>query len=147
MSTISTDLSLEERLDRLETIEAAREVLARYADACDAQDIEAVAGLFAADAVLDVPGQAYRGSAEVRAFFRQAWEADSSQKSHFITNVKTRWLGPGRVAVECYFLYTAAADATNVLGWGEYQDVVSTAAGPACFERKAIKIRRAWTIS
>jgi uncharacterized protein (TIGR02246 family) len=147
MSAISTDLSLEERLDRLETIEAAREVLARYADACDAQDLDAVVGLFAPDAVLDIPGQPYQGTDEVRAFYQQAWEADPSQKSHFITNVKTRWLGPGRVAVDCYFLYTAAGDATSVLGWGEYQDVVSTAAGPASFERKSIKIRRTWAVS
>ena len=146
MSTISTDLTTEERLDRLETIEAARELLARYADACDAQDLEGVVSLFAPDCALDVPDQTYRGTDEVRGFYRQAWEADPSQKSHFITNVKTRWLGSGRVAVDCYFLYTAAGDATSVLGWGEYTDVVSTATGLACFERKAITIRRAWEV-
>jgi uncharacterized protein (TIGR02246 family) len=147
MSTTSTDLTTEERLDRLETIEAAREILARYADACDAQDVEAVVSLFAPDCALDVPDQTYRGTDEVRAFYRQAWDTDPSQKSHFITNVKTRWLGSSRVAVDCYFLYTAAGDVTSVLGWGEYQDVVSTAGGPARFERKAIKIRRAWELS
>jgi uncharacterized protein (TIGR02246 family) len=147
MTTISAGLSVADRLDRLETIEAAREVLARYADACDAQDTEAVVSLFAPDAVLDVPDQPYRGAGEIRAFYRQAWEADPSQKSHFITNVKARWLGPGRVAVDCYFLYSAAGDATSVLGWGEYHDVVSTTAGSACFERKSITIRRAWQLS
>jgi ketosteroid isomerase-like protein len=103
MSTVSTDLSLEERLDRLEAIEAARETLARYADACDAQDVDGVVNLFAPDGLLDVPGQSYRGTDEIRAFYRQAWDTDPSQKSHFITNVKTRWLGAGRVAVDCYF--------------------------------------------
>jgi uncharacterized protein (TIGR02246 family) len=146
MSTISTDLSIEERLDRLETIEAAREVLARYADACDAQDVEAVVSLFAPDAVLDVPDQPYRGQDEIRVFYRQAFETDPSKKSHFITNVKTRWLGQGRVAVDSYFLYTAAGDASSVLGWGEYQDVVATATGPAHIEHKSIRIRRAWTL-
>jgi uncharacterized protein (TIGR02246 family) len=147
MSPVNADLSIEERLDRLETIEAARELLARYADACDVQDVEGVVNLFAPDGVLDVPGEPHSGSDAIRAFYRHAWEADSSQKSHFITNVKARWLGPGRVVVDSYFLYTAAGDATNVLGWGEYQDVVSTVTGQASFERKSIQIRRAWTLS
>jgi uncharacterized protein (TIGR02246 family) len=136
-------MTLEERLDRLESIEAARGVLARYADACDAQDLSALAELFADGCELEVPGQVYRGQDEVVAFYRQAFADDPSRKSHFITNVKADWLGAGRVAVDSYFLYTAAGDTSSVLGWGEYHDVVTTAEKDPAFARKSITIRRA----
>jgi uncharacterized protein (TIGR02246 family) len=136
-------MTLEERLDRLESIEAARGVLASYADACDAQDLSALAELFADGCELEVPGQVYRGQSAVVAFFRQAFVDDPSRKTHFITNVKTEWLATGRVAVDSYFLYTAAGDTSSVLGWGEYHDVVTTAEKDPAFARKSITIRRA----
>ena len=136
-------MTAEQRLDRLESIESAREALARYADACDAQDLDAVCDLFTGDAVLEVPGHLYTGGDQVRHFYREAWQEDPSQKSHFITNVKTRWLGTGRVEVDSYFLYTAAGDASSVLGWGVYRDTVRTTDGVGRFEQKSIAIRRA----
>jgi uncharacterized protein (TIGR02246 family) len=136
-------MSLEERLDRLESIETARALLARYADACDAQDLGALAELFADGCELEVPGQVYRGQDEVVAFFRQAFVDDPSRKTHFITNVKTDWRGAGVVAVDSYFLYTAAGDSSSVLGWGEYHDVITTAGKDPAFASKSISIRRA----
>jgi uncharacterized protein (TIGR02246 family) len=138
-----TETPLAERVRRLEAIEAARAALARYAAACDAQDIEAIAKLFSADATLAVPGREHHGRDEVVAFYLQAWQADPSAKSHFITNVEASWLGDDRVEVASYFLYTAAGDATSVIGWGEYRDVVSNAGADPVFERKSIAIRRA----
>jgi uncharacterized protein (TIGR02246 family) len=135
--------TVEERLDRLESIEAARSVLARYADACDAQDVGALAELFAEGCELEVPGEVYRGVDQVAAFYRQAFADDPSRKSHFITNIKAEWVEPGRVAVDSYFLYTAAGDTSSVLGWGEYRDVVTTTGKQPAFARKSIIIRRA----
>lgn len=135
--------TLEERLDRLELIEAARVLLARYADACDVQDLSALADLFAEGCELEVPGHVYRGVDEVVAFFRQAFADDPSRKSHFITNVNAEWLATGRVAVNSYFLYTAAGDTSSVLGWGEYHDVVTTTGKEPAFARKSITVRRA----
>jgi hypothetical protein len=89
-----------------------------------------------------VPGHTYKGRDEVVSFYRQAWLDDPSQKTHFITNSTTEWLGSGRVAVDSYFLYTAAGDTSSVLGWGEYGDVVRVSEGPAAFEHKSISIRR-----
>jgi uncharacterized protein (TIGR02246 family) len=135
--------TFDERLERLECVEAARGVLARYALACDAQDLSALADLFAEDCELEVPGRLCRGLDEVVAFYRQAFADDPSRKSHFITNVKADWLGAGKVAVDSYFLYTAAGDASSVLGWGEYRDVVALAGKGSVFSRKSITIRRA----
>jgi 3-phenylpropionate/cinnamic acid dioxygenase small subunit len=137
------EMSLEERLHRLESIEGARGVLASYADACDAQDLSALAELFADGCELEVPGQVYRGQEEVGAFYRQAFADDPTRKSHFITNIKAGWRGAGIVALDSYFLYTAAGDTSSVLGWGEYHDVITTAGKEPAFARKSITIRRA----
>jgi uncharacterized protein (TIGR02246 family) len=135
--------SVEERLDRLESMEAARTVLARYASACDAQDLDDLLGLFAADSELDVPGQTWHGAGEVAEFYRQAFASDPTQKSHFITNVKVACVGVATVAIDSYFLYTAAGDTSSILGWGEYRDIVDTSGPQPVFRRKSIAIRRA----
>lgn len=135
--------SLEERVRQLEAAEAGRSALARYAAACDAQDLERIAVLFAADATLEVPGGEYRGLDEILAFYRRTWHEDPTAKSHFITNIETSWLGDDRVAVGSYFLYTAAGDATSVIGWGEYRDIVHCSVADGRVERKSISIRRA----
>ena len=140
--------ALEARLQRLEALEAARELLAAYARACDAQDLPGVVALFAPDCELGIPGQSWTGVDAVREFFRGAWTADPSQKNHFISNVRavdTRADGadPGEVTVDAYFLYTAAGDDSSVLGWGEYRDVVTTSGPRPLFRSKIMSVTRA----
>jgi hypothetical protein len=139
----SAPTPMEVRLWRMESIEAARIALVRYAAACDAQDLTAVGDLFLIDALLEVPGRQFRGRDEIVSFFRRAWRDDPSEKTHFITNVDPVWLGGGRVAVSSYFLFAAAGNSTSVLGWGDYRDIIRVADSGALFERKWISIRRA----
>jgi 3-phenylpropionate/cinnamic acid dioxygenase small subunit len=135
--------SVEERLDYLEMAERARSLLAGYAQACDAQDVEALARLFSATGRVEVPDRAFEGREAVLGFYRHAFASDPSRKSHFITNVETRRLGLGRVAVDSYFIYTASGDATSILGWGEYRDVVADGPEGVRFESKSIAVKRA----
>jgi SnoaL-like domain len=133
--------SIEERLTRLEAMEAARNLVPRYPVACDATDVEALATLFTEDAVLEVPGTAYVGRDEVIRFYREAFALESVTKSHFITNMRATWLGNGHVGIESYFLYTAVGDSTSEIGWGVYGDEIAVRGEEALFCRKSIAIR------
>jgi hypothetical protein len=67
-----TALSLAERIDRLESIEAIRELKARYCAHCDdSYAPDAIAALFTEDAVWDAGEKfgTYRGREAIRAFF------------------------------------------------------------------------------
>jgi len=135
-------VSVEERLERLEAAEAARRLLARYARACDRQDADAVVALFAPDGEIEIPGTVYNGVTEIKVFYQQAFTDDPSIKSHIITNTETAWRGGGLIAIDAYLLYTAAGDASSVLGWGEYHAIVRVGA-EAAIQRLTISIRRA----
>jgi len=143
--------TVEERLAALEACEAARSLMARYADVVDDQDLSALGELLADEVVVDV-GMRIEGREAVLGFFGQAFAADPTKKSHFITNLKTRSLGDGRVGVDAYFLYTAADDVQSIIGWGTYADEVVVRGGVAHFTRIALAIRRSvdvrkgWTI-
>ena len=132
---------LHERLEVLEAAEAARGALARYAQAIDAQDLAAFSALLARDVELEIGGDTIRGRVGVVDFLRDAFASDRSQKSHFVTNVKTRWVGDGLVNVEAYFLWTAGESARSVIGWGTYANQVRMAGGEGLFTRIAIGIR------
>jgi hypothetical protein len=109
------------RLLALEAAEAARGLLSRYADACDAADIHALAELFAPDAQFEGFGLTCDGKDAVLDFFRESWVADPTKKSHFVTNVRTNWLGDGVIAGDATFLFLGSGDDTSVVGWGNYR--------------------------
>ncbi len=131
------------RLRRLEDVEAARGLLASYARACDAQDLEAVVSLFGPDAQVAVPGASWQGREGVRQFYSEAWAADPSRKSHFVANVRAVSHQVDSVTVDSYFMYTAAGDRSSVLGWGEYRDEIDTSGPQPLFTRKEMSVTRA----
>ncbi len=114
---------LEERLARQEAAEDVRTLVAAYADACDAQDLNRLEAIFAPDVVVSVPGMSWEGLDAVRGFFRDAWSASPYPSRHFISNVAMRRLEPGRVEATAYFLYvTSSGDDGSKIGWGSYRD-------------------------
>jgi ketosteroid isomerase-like protein len=145
-------ITVEERLAALEGAEEARRALARYADAVDAQDLAALDRLLADGVVLDV-GESIEGRTAVRAFFEKAFADDPTEKSHFITNVQTKWMGDGRTMVSAYFLFTAADDTQSIIGWGTYENEIVVDQGPGVFSRIGLRIRRTadvregWTLA
>jgi 3-phenylpropionate/cinnamic acid dioxygenase small subunit len=131
------------RLEQLEAAEHARGAMAAYADAVDAQDLDALAAVFSADAVVDVPGREYSGLEQVLGFYTDAFAADPSRKTHFVTNLSTEALDRGRTGVRCYLLYTASAEDMSVIGWGNYEAIVRVEPPTRVIERLSIAVRRA----
>lgn len=133
---------LRRRVERLEALESARQLLAKYCRACDVQDMDALVELFVADCRLDTGTEARNGVEEVISFFRQAWADDPVPKRHFVTNVSAVDVRPEAVTVDAYFLYISTEHEPSVLGWGEYRDEVEIAGASPRFRKKSIHMGR-----
>jgi hypothetical protein len=82
-------------LAELEARTAIQEIAARYADGCDHQDWEAVAGLFTDDGVFDatgVYGTEVKGRAALAKFFAELPRATA----HHVTSLYTVFPADGR---------------------------------------------------
>ena len=134
---------LTRRIRQLEAVDAARFLLARYGSACDRCDLEAVTAMFRDDGCVEAGGRTWVGRESVRSFFREAWAADPSRKTHFIVGVVAGELAGDCLAVSSTFLYTAAGTGSSVLGWGEYRDVVDFSQPMAAFRTKSVDLRSA----
>jgi SnoaL-like domain len=132
--------TVEERLGRLEDVEAARGILFDYAASLDEPDPAVVAALFTEDGLLHTVGGTCRGRAEIEEFFGRAFTRDPSTKRHFITNSKTTWLAPRRVRIDSYFFFVGRDVDRSVLGWGTYLDVVDVSGGRPRFAEKTIDV-------
>jgi uncharacterized protein (TIGR02246 family) len=130
------DGNLADRIARLETAEEVRALCAAYADACDANDLEAVRAIMAPDVVLSVPGQEWSGTEEVLEFYRASWAANSNPSRHFMTNVAMRSLEPDRAEATSSFLYVSTIDGRSTIGWGAYRDTFTRIDGVLVFRSK-----------
>lgn len=127
-----------DRVARLEEAELARNLLHAYAQVLDDPTPEAVAALFTPDGVLSVPLGDFSGRAAVAGFYRDRIGPGTSEKRHFISNVRTRPQGPGLVEVASYFVFTGRETDASQIGWGTYLDVVAVTDGVALFRHKTI---------
>lgn len=134
-----TDLAA--RLARFEDLEAARDVVLRYARVIDAGDPAALDTVFAADAQLAIPSGTRAGLAAIVDFYLTAAARDGERKMHFLSNVAPRWRASGRVEVDSYFLFTGTGAGASSLGWGTYHDRVTVADGDARITFKRIELR------
>ena len=131
--------SLLERLERLETAEAARETAYRYAQAIDAPDFELLAGVFALDATLTTRRGSRTSREAIVDYYREALAAPLARR-HFIVNEQVTWLAPGEVRMHSSFIYTFAGDDTSILGWGRYVDHIRIDNGVGVIVEKTISI-------
>src|SRR5262245_723327 len=111
------------RLERLELIETAKAVTARYGRIIDAKDVAGLAGVFSDDVVLHLPSGDHRGLDAVRTFFAGAFAAAPGSRRHFIANQIADVTAEDEVRVQSYFWFVSA-DAQSVIGWGAYDDTV-----------------------
>jgi hypothetical protein len=88
---------LEARLERIETIEAARGASWRYAIAIDTVDFDMLADVFSADAVLTTRRGSQVGRDAIVEYYRKAL-ADNVLRKHFLTNQRVTWLSVGEAA-------------------------------------------------
>ncbi len=112
------------RVRRLELIELAKAATVEYGRACDRKDVDALRNdVFTDDVVLHLPGRDVHGPDDVAAFYTGAFAGEPGTRRHFVTNQLAALDEAGQVVVDSYFLFLSA-DATSVIGWGAYRDVV-----------------------
>jgi hypothetical protein len=133
------------RLEKLESIEAARNVTQQYARAIDSLDWALLTETFTDDANLISRSSSHVGREAVIANYRRALEAPLDRK-HFIINTSAEWMSRGEVIVNSYFIYTFAGDETSVLGWGNYTDQVRIENGVARIAEKRISVDRSGSV-
>lgn len=145
-----SQLTIEERLARLEITDAARRLVVRYATACDAQDPDLLRPIFASDVVLTSPGLSRSGIDDVLGFYRDVWSRSSIARRHFITNTEVDVSNADSASARSYFLFVSSDDTTPQIGWGTYQDTFERRDGTLLFTRKHIvveldvDVRRGW---
>jgi SnoaL-like domain len=127
------------RLERLELIEAAKAVTARYGRVIDAKDVAGLDGVFSNEVVLHLPNGERRGIDAVRTFFADAFDAEPGTRRHFIANQIAEVIADDEVLVQSYFLFVSA-DAQSVIGWGAYDDTVRGRGDAARITDKTIVI-------
>lgn len=132
-------LSDADRLARLEVAEDIRNLVTAYAAAADAEDVAALAAIFAPGMVLTTAHRDCRGRDAVLDFFRVAFAAGPSPKRHFITNVAIDLSGADAVA-SSYFVYVTAKPGTPLIGWGRYRDTFARRDGRLVFIAKSIDV-------
>jgi hypothetical protein len=131
--------ALAQRVDELETIEAARAATWRYATAVDTVDLDLLAECFAEDAVLTTRRGSRHGRAEILDYYRASL-ADPVARKHLLCNQAVTVTGPGEAEVDSYFAYTYAGDDTAIIGWGRYVDTVRVVDGVGVLTSKRISI-------
>ncbi|MDH3307994.1 MAG: nuclear transport factor 2 family protein [Acidimicrobiia bacterium] len=127
-------------------METVRGLLASYAEAVDRRDADGLSRLFHSAVELQIGDQTTTGRPAVVDFFEDAFLADPSEKSHFVTNVRTQWLGNESVRADAYFLWTAGEENRSVIGWGTYQ-MYASGHDRLLLTRIVIEIRHAGAIA
>ena len=128
---------LEARLERLETIEAARAASWRYAIAIDTANFDLLADVFTHDAQLTTSKGLQQGREAIIDYYRDKL-ANGVQRKHFMTNQQVTWLSVGEARMESSFIYTFAGDDTSILGWGNYLDRIRVEDGIGRIAEKTI---------
>ncbi len=124
-----------ERLERLETTEAARACLYRYADGVDSRDWGMLGSAFAEDAVLAMPGSEVIGREAIVDGLRGMLPPEFVTR-HLIVNPQVEYLGPGRARVRSTIYYAHEGAGFEATGWGDYVDDVTVTDGLGVITRK-----------
>lgn len=112
-------------IDELAAREAIRDLVARYNALGDAGRVDALAALFAEDAVLELePGGAHRGRDAIRTLFARAATPDAGHDApvriaHHVATHTIVLDGPHRAHGRAYFQVLTARGLDH---WGRYRD-------------------------
>jgi len=122
------------RLDRLESAEAARAALYRYASAADSRDWSLLGSAFTEDAVMELPGQTVTGRDAIVDALRDMLPAPFLTK-HLMVNPQVDVTAPGRAVVTATVYYLHEGSGYEATGWGEYRDEVEVVDGTGRISR------------
>jgi 3-phenylpropionate/cinnamic acid dioxygenase small subunit len=120
----STDLhELAQRLERLETTEAARSTLFAYAQAVDTRNWSMLGGVFSEDAVCEMPGLLLTGRTAIVEAMQGMLPTEFITR-HLIVNPQVTWTAPGRATVRATVYYAHEGSGFEATGWGDYTDEI-----------------------
>jgi uncharacterized protein (TIGR02246 family) len=136
MTELTDVHALAARLERLETTEAARSALFRYAEGVDARDWAMLGSAFSDDATLEMPGTQVRGRAAIVEAMHGMLPAEFVTR-HLIVNPQVTWTSPGRATVRATIYYAHEGSGYEAIGWGDYVDDVVVTDGVGVITRKA----------
>jgi ketosteroid isomerase-like protein len=123
------------RLERLETLEAARSCLYRYAEGVDGRDWSLLASAFAEDAVLVMPGSEVVGRDAIVDGLRGMLPPEFVTR-HLVVNPRVEYVGEGRARVHSTIYYAHEGSGFEATGWGDYVDEVAVLDGVGLITRK-----------
>ena len=109
-------------MDRVEADLVARRTVARYADAIDHKDLDAIAAVFAEDGELRRVGTVTTGRAAIAGFYGEFLPTVGHMR-HFMTNTVAEPDGD-LIRAGSRFFYVQVLDEGVRFGWGDYTDVI-----------------------
>lgn len=127
--------ALAARLERLETAEAARAALYRYAEGADTRNWSVMASAFAEDAVLTMPGTEVRGRDAIVASLRDMLP-EGFVTRHLLVNPQVAGVADGRAVLTSTVYYVHDGAGYEASGWGDYRDEVEVVDGIGLITRK-----------
>ncbi len=115
--------------------ESIRDLVARYNANGDSGRFDQVVECFAADAVLEIDGQVYRGRPQIRTIFTGAAEALRGWSGpltirHHTSTLQIDLAGPTVASSRCYYQVVTGRGLDH---WGRYLDSYGVIEGSWCF--------------
>jgi ketosteroid isomerase-like protein len=123
------------RLERLETLEATRSCLYRYAEGVDGRDWGLLASAFAEDAVLAMPGSQVVGRDAIVEGLRGMLPPEFVTR-HLVVNPRVDYVAEGRARAHSTIYYAHEGSGFEATGWGDYVDEVAVVDGVGLITRK-----------
>jgi uncharacterized protein (TIGR02246 family) len=136
MSEIVDVSALAARLERLETAEAARAAVYRYAQGADTRDWSLLGSAFAEDAVLEMTDTVVRGRDAIVDVLRGMLPSEFITR-HLLVNPQVTCTAEGRATVRSTVYYLHEGAGFEATGWGDYVDDVTVQDGVGLITRKA----------
>jgi 3-phenylpropionate/cinnamic acid dioxygenase small subunit len=127
--------ALAARLERLETAEAARASLYRYAEGADTRDWELLGSAFSPDAVMLLGDQEIVGRTAIVDALRGMLPPEFVTR-HLMVNPQVTWTAPGEATITSTVYYLHDGSGFEATGWGSYRDTVQVVDGTGLITRK-----------
>ena len=121
--------------------EGIRDTIAQYAHYADSGRFDALAALFTADGVLEIPDHVLSGRAAIRAFLSDmrsnlATTLAAPLIRHHVSSVAIIVSGQDRAEARSYFLAITAAGPDH---WGRYRDELVLVGDRWLFRRRRVR--------